>query len=203
MIFDKGHLFINEYFYSLQGEGAYSGQAALFIRLAGCAVYCPWCDSPDSWNIANGREMSCDELLQIAIDCGCSIVVITGGEPTMQELSEITAKLKSAGLRVHLETSGTGSLTGEFDWITLSPKSLVECKEEYFAVANELKVVISSVSELEWAEELATKVNGEAKLMLQSEWSVRESIYPLLIDYIKKNNRWQLSVQTHKYLGIE
>ncbi len=203
MIIADEMLSVNEYFYSLQGEGVYSGQAAFFIRLAGCNVCCPWCDSPNSWDISKGETISCKELCSKAVDSGTSIVVITGGEPALQNLTLITQQLKEAGLRVHIESSGSEPQTGTFDWVTISPKRDKACRDDWFSIANELKIVISNDNDFIWAEELSKRVNEECILTLQSEWSNRGEIYPKIVEYIRKNSRWRLSIQTHKYLGIE
>ncbi len=203
MVFAEKRLPVNEYFYSLQGEGMYSGCAALFVRLAGCNVNCPWCDSPDSWSVANSTMMSFESICEEALKVGAKIVVITGGEPAMHDLTSLTELLHSKGLRVHLESSGSEEIRGNFDWITLSPKKFSSCKAENYSKANELKVVVSCAEDLKWAEELKDRVSGSCALLLQSEWSVRKEIYPLIIEYIKTKNHWRLSIQTHKYLGIE
>ncbi len=203
MIFANEKLPVNEYFYSLQGEGAYTGCAALFVRLAGCNVCCPWCDSPDSWSVDNGRLMDSGEVCDLVDKFGASRVIITGGEPALHNLTEVTNRLRNKGVKVHLETSGSERIVGDFDWITLSPKKFKECKEENYALADELKVIIESKEDIAWAEKLQYMVKENCMLFLQCEWSAKGDIYPILIEYIKKNNHWRLSIQTHKYLGIE
>lgn len=195
--------FVHEYFYSLQGEGAYSGRAAFFIRLSGCEVGCPWCDSKDSWKKENGNRMTLAEIIRVVVASRATIVVITGGEPLLHNLNALTSALGEIGVRVHLETSGSEPFSGHFDWITLSPKRRKECREEYFALANELKVVIENDGDLRRAEILGTKVRKECLLLLQSEWGVRESVMPKIIEFIKQNNNWGLSLQTHKFIGVE
>ncbi|MEG0500105.1 MAG: 7-carboxy-7-deazaguanine synthase QueE [Rikenellaceae bacterium] len=197
------HYFVSESFYSLQGEGAFSGRAAYFVRLAGCRVGCPWCDSKESWKRENGREMSVAEILKMVADSGTKIVVITGGEPMLHNLDTLTSALKESGVRVHLETSGSEPFSGTFDWITLSPKRLKECREEYFGLASELKVVVESNEDFIRAQKMGKKVNKNCLLLLQSEWSVREEMMPKIIEFIKKNNNWGLSLQTHKFIGVE
>lgn len=194
---------VHEYFYSLQGEGAYSGKAAFFIRLSGCNVGCLWCDSKDSWKKANGRKMRVEEIMQEVVDSGATIVVITGGEPLLHNLDALTSAVRERGIRIHLETSGSEKFSGYFDWITLSPKRLKECREEYFSLANELKVVVESEDDFYRAEISGAKVRKECLLLLQSEWGVRESMMPKIIEYIKQNNNWGLSLQTHKFIGVE
>lgn len=195
--------FVYEYFYSLQGEGAYSGKAAFFIRLAGCKVGCPWCDSKESWRRENGREMTLEQLRCEVVASGSKIVVITGGEPMLHNLNALTAMLRELGVRVHLETSGSEPFSGMFDWMTLSPKRGKMCREEYYPLADELKVVIECESDFVRAQEMSTKVRENCLLLLQCEWGVREKMMPEIIKFIKKNNNWGLSLQTHKFIGVE
>lgn len=203
MTISDNSLYINEYFYSLQGEGVYTGHAAFFIRLSGCSVHCKWCDSPKSWKKESGAVMSVEQLVGLVKDSGTSIVVITGGEPMLQDLTSLCRELKTLGVRLHLETSGSEVFSGEFDWITLSPKKNKRCRDEYFDLASELKVVIEDEADFCWAEELRERCSENCVALLQSEWNNRNFLYPLIINYIMNNNQWKLSVQTHKYLNIE
>lgn len=203
IIVEENTISVNEYFYSLQGEGEYNGCAAFFVRLAGCNVGCTWCDSKDSWMMSNGRIMTIDSICEEVISSGTSIVVITGGEPMMQNLDCLCGRLKQLGVRLHLETSGSEPFSGKFDWITLSPKRKKECREEFFHIANELKVVIECEDDFQRAENLRNKVNADCLLLLQTEWSVRECMMPQIIEYIKKNTVWRLSLQIHKFIGVE
>lgn len=203
MSVEEKSLYINEHFYSLQGEGIYSGCAAYFIRLSGCNVHCEWCDSPKSWRMKSGVMMSVAEIVELVKNSGTSIAVVTGGEPMLQDLTLLCSEIKALGVRLHLETSGSEPFTGEFDWITLSPKKNKECRDEYFSMASELKVVVESESDLAWAEGLREKCSANCVALLQSEWNRRNIAYPLIINYIMNNNQWKLSVQTHKYLNIE
>jgi organic radical activating enzyme len=191
-----------EQFYTLQGEGFYAGTAAWFLRLAGCDVGCVWCDVKESWDASAHPSHSAAVLTAAAAASGTRIVVITGGEPTLYDLTELCELLHAAGLKVHMETSGAHPVQGSVDWITLSPKKFKPPVDAVFGLAQELKVVIFHPSDLEWAEEHAARVQEGCKLYLQPEWSKREKINPLVISYIKENPKWQLSLQTHKYINI-
>lgn len=195
--------YVNEYFYSLQGEGVYSGQAAFFIRLAGCNVKCAWCDSPRSWRKEGNTTFTANKLRDKVLASNTKICVITGGEPMLHNLKPLTEALREAGVRVHLETSGSEEFSGVFDWITLSPKKQKQCRDDYFSRANELKIIIESEEDFAWAEKLGGKTNSDCVLLMQSEWTRRERVYPLVTEYIMKHNNWRLSLQTHKYINID
>lgn len=197
-----GRLPVMEHFYTLQGEGFYQGQAAYFIRLGGCDVGCVWCDVKDSWDAGKHPLVSIDHLVQLVKQTPGQIVVITGGEPLMHDLTEFTAHLKAAGLRTHMETSGSSPLSGTWDWITLSPKKFKAPLPGILPVANELKIVVYHKSDFEWAEQFSPLVSPSCKLYLQPEWSKAPQVTPLIIDYIKSNPRWQLSLQVHKYIDV-
>lgn len=191
-----------EHFYTLQGEGMYSGQAAYFIRLGGCDVGCVWCDVKDSWDASKHPVMTVEEITTVASANSGRIAVITGGEPAMHNLTAICQSLHDAGFRVHIETSGAHPLSGKLDWITLSPKKFKAPLEENMELAHELKIVVYNKSDFAWAEEHAAKVGKQCKLYLQPEWSRIDTMTPLIIDYIKQHPQWQLSLQTHKYINI-
>ena len=191
-----------EHFYTLQGEGYYAGQAAYFIRLGGCDVGCVWCDVKDSWDSGRHPLMSIDDLVNIAAKHPGRIAVITGGEPCMHNLQPLTDALHNAGFRTHIETSGSSPLSGSLDWITLSPKKFKAPLPEALLEADELKIVVFNSSDFKWAEEHAALVSEGCKLYLQPEWSKRELMTPLIIDYIQQHPHWQLSLQTHKYINI-
>lgn len=191
-----------EHFYTLQGEGMYSGQAAYFIRLGGCDVGCVWCDVKDSWDASKHPVMTVEEITTVASANPGRIAVITGGEPAMHNLTAICQSLHDAGFRVHIETSGAHPLSGKLDWITLSPKKFKAPLEENMELAHELKIVVYNKSDFAWAEEHAAKVGKQCKLYLQPEWSRIDTMTPLIIDYIKQHPQWQLSLQTHKYINI-
>lgn len=190
-----------ESFYTIQGEGRYTGHAAYFIRLAGCDVGCHWCDVKESWDENLHPVVPIEKMIEDAKGNG-NLVVITGGEPLMWNLNPLTALLKQNNMQTNIETSGAHSLSGHWDWICLSPKKNKLPLPEIYAVANELKCIIYNKHDFEFAEEQARKVNKNAVLYLQVEWDKREKMNPLLIEYVKKNPKWKISVQTHKYLDI-
>jgi len=193
---------IVEEFYTLQGEGHFSGHAAYFIRLAGCDVGCPWCDTKVSWNASEHSYKTVETLVSNAAECPAKFVVITGGEPLMHNLDYLCIELKSAGIKTSLETSGAYELSGLWDWICLSPKTHKAPLPAIFEMANELKIVISDVKDLEWAMENAGKVNSSCLLYLQPEWSVFRTILPVIVEFVKKNPRWRISLQSHKFMRI-
>ena len=192
-----------ESFYSIQGEGFHSGKPAYFIRLSGCDVNCHWCDVKESWEISKEQYTSIDDIVNEVIKTSTDLVVITGGEPLMHDLSDLTKALKSEGKNIHIETSGTHPITGDFDWICFSPKKFKKPLEIFFSISDELKIIIYNKSDLQWAEELSHKVNENTQLIMQPEWSREELISPLILEYIKLNPKWRISVQTHKYLNVE
>ena len=191
-----------EHFYTLQGEGFYSGKAAYFIRLGGCDVGCTWCDVKDSWDASKHPVLTTSEIVGHAAKHKGEIAVITGGEPAMHDLTALCNALHKAGFKTHIETSGAYPLSGDLDWVTLSPKKFKAPLSECLTQANELKVVVYHKSDFAWAEFHASGVGPECKLYLQPEWSKHEIITPLIIDYIKQHPQWQLSLQTHKYINI-
>lgn len=193
---------VMEHFYTLQGEGVFQGKAAYFIRLGGCDVGCVWCDVKESWDGGKHPLWRIEDLVAQVKATPTEIVVITGGEPLMHDLTELTAALKSAGVRTHMETSGSSPLSGSWDWITLSPKKFKAPLPEVLPHAHELKVVVFNKSDFAWAEQYAAQVAPSCKLFLQPEWSKADAVTPLIIDYIKGNPKWQLSLQVHKYINV-
>ncbi len=191
-----------EQFLTIQGEGAFTGSAAYFIRLGGCDVGCTWCDVKESWPADAHPILKISDLVSAAKNSGAEIVVITGGEPLMYDLSSFTSQLKAAGLRTHVETSGTTPFTGIWDWICFSPKRFKKPLEDYYESAQELKVVINHRNDFRWAESHANKVSSNCELFLQPEWDQANEILPLIIEYVKENPAWRISLQTHKYLQI-
>ncbi|MDQ3278010.1 MAG: 7-carboxy-7-deazaguanine synthase QueE [Bacteroidota bacterium] len=191
-----------EHFYTLQGEGVHQGKAAYFIRLGGCDVGCVWCDVKESWDAAKHPQYTIEDLVQYVKATPAQIVVITGGEPLLHDLTNLTTALHKAGLRVHIETSGSSPLSGQLDWITLSPKKFKAPLPEVLPFASELKIVVFNKSDFAWAESWAAQVSPECRLFLQPEWSKREQVTPLIIDYIKSHPQWQLSLQVHKYIDV-
>jgi 7-carboxy-7-deazaguanine synthase len=193
---------VMEHFYTLQGEGFHQGKAAYFIRLGGCDVGCVWCDVKESWNTQKQEKFGVRSLMFEVKKTPANIVVITGGEPLMHNLDKLTRALHNEGYKTHLETSGAYPLTGDWDWICLSPKKFKAPLTEILPKANELKVVIFNRSDFGWAEKYAAQVPASCKLYLQPEWDKAAQMTPLVIDYIKANPKWELSLQIHKYINV-
>jgi len=191
-----------EAFYTLQGEGVYAGQAAYFIRLGGCDVGCTWCDVKESWDAAAHPLLTVQAIVAEAIRHPARIAVITGGEPAMHDLGPLTSALRSAGFRTHIETSGTHPLSGTWHHICFSPKKFKNPLPAIYATANELKVIVFNKHDLEWALAHAEQTAPDCALLLQPEWSKREAMMPLIVDFVKDHPRWRVSLQTHKYLNI-
>jgi organic radical activating enzyme len=199
---NKGEMLpLMEEFYTIQGEGAHTGRAAYFIRVGGCDVGCHWCDVKESWNPDLHPATSIDHIAKEAAKYAKTIVV-TGGEPLTWNMTPLTKSLKDAGLQIHIETSGAYPLSGTWDWICLSPKKMKPPVEEVYAHAHELKVIVYNQHDFKWAEEHASKVNEDCLLFLQPEWSRRETVMPLISDYVMQHPKWRISLQTHKYIGI-
>jgi organic radical activating enzyme len=193
---------VMEHFYTLQGEGYHQGKAAYFIRLGGCDVGCVWCDVKDSWDAEKHPQLTIEDLILNISKTPSEIVVITGGEPLMHNLDELTTALQSAGLKTHIETSGAHPLSGSWDWICLSPKKFKAPLPAILPHANELKIVVFNKSDFDWAEKYAAMVSSSCKLYLQPEWDKAAQITPEIIEYIKNNPKWELSLQIHKYINV-
>lgn len=199
---EKGEsLPLMEAFYTLQGEGFHKGSAAFFIRIGGCDVGCHWCDVKESWAPEKHPPTPIDQIVTQAKQYS-DTVVVTGGEPLMWNMNPLTTALKNAHLKIHIETSGAYPLTGHWDWFCLSPKkNKVPIKEAYNR-ADELKMIIYNKDDFRFAEEEAQKVSSQCQLFLQPEWSRREKVMPLMVDYVLEHTHWKVSLQTHKYLNI-
>ncbi|MEO7922503.1 MAG: 7-carboxy-7-deazaguanine synthase QueE [Chitinophagaceae bacterium] len=193
---------VMEHFYTLQGEGYHQGKAAYFIRLGGCDVGCVWCDVKDSWDEKKHPLFKIEDLIFKIAETPAKLVVITGGEPLMHNLDELTDALHAAGLKTNIETSGAHPLSGSWDWICLSPKKFKAPLPGILPFANELKVVIFNKSDFDWAEKYAAEVATSCKLYLQPEWDKAAQVTPLIIDYIKAHPQWELSLQIHKYIHV-
>ena len=191
-----------EAFYTIQGEGYYSGKAAYFLRIGGCDVGCHWCDVKESWNADLHPPTSITEILKGIAQYPVDTVVITGGEPLMWNLDKLTAALKLEGLKVHLETSGAYPYSGDFDWVCMSPKKMQAPLPAIKPITSELKVIVNNKHDFIWAEEQREGLTPDCKLYLQAEWSKREKIIPMIIDFIKVNKDWTISLQSHKYMNI-
>jgi len=190
-----------EAFYTIQGEGYHKGTAAYFVRIGGCDVGCHWCDVKESWDAEKHPPTSIKTIVSQAKKHSDTIVV-TGGEPLMWDMNPLTKSLKEVGLQTHIETSGAYPLTGDWDWVCLSPKKRMLPLPDIYTQAHELKVIVYNQSDLDFAEEQAVKVGANCKLFLQPEWSRRDSAMPLIVDYVMKHPQWKVSLQTHKYLNI-
>ena len=201
--FENGeNLPVMESFYTLQGEGFHSGRAAFFVRLSGCDVGCVWCDVKESWEVHQNQIKTIDKIVQMVVTYPSKFVVLTGGEPAMYNLSGLINKLKDNKMYVAIETSGVYPLKGDVDWYTFSPKKFKKPCEEAYTRANELKVIIYNKSDFKWATEHQQKVNSDCLLYLQPEWSKLDEMTPLIVDFIKENPNWKLSLQNHKYINI-
>lgn len=193
---------VMEEFYSIQGEGYNTGKAAYFIRIGGCDVGCHWCDVKESWDPNIHPLTDVDSVIANVLNQPAKAVVITGGEPLMYNLTYLTNELANHGIEVFLETSGAYELSGSWHWICLSPKKNAPPLASVYNKAQELKVIVYNKHDLKWAEEHAFKVNTECKLYLQPEWSKRDEVMPLIIDYVMEHSQWNISLQTHKYMKI-
>ena len=191
-----------EHFYTIQGEGRYTGHPSYFLRLGGCDVGCVWCDVKESWDASKHPQVVIEMMVQVVEDSTAPIAVITGGEPLMHNLDALTYLLNEKGIRTHIETSGSHQLSGKWNWICLSPKKFKAPLDEVVLAANELKVVVYNQSDFSWAEQYAEKVSGDCLLFLQPEWSRAKELTPSIISYIQRNPKWILSLQTHKYIDI-
>ena len=199
---NKGEMLpLMEEFYTIQGEGAHTGTAAYFIRIGGCDVGCHWCDVKESWNADLHPPTKTDRIVSNALKYA-DTVVITGGEPLMWNLDYITNQLQKKNIRTHIETSGAYSFSGKWNWFCLSPKKTKLPLAEAYTEADELKMIIHNLSDFQFAEEQAKKVGEKCTLFLQPEWSKREKMIPLIVDYVMQHPKWKISLQTHKYLNI-
>lgn len=190
-----------EEFYTIQGEGFYKGTAAYFIRIGGCDVGCHWCDVKESWDAELHPPTATERIVDNATKYSDTIVV-TGGEPLTWDMSALTSGLKEKGAKTHIETSGAYPVSGNWDWICLSPKKTKLPVEEIYPFAHELKMIIYNKSDLDFAEQQAAKVSKDCVLYLQPEWSKRDKVIPMIVDYVMQNPKWKISLQTHKYLNI-
>ena len=191
-----------ESFYSIQGEGFHTGRAAYFIRLAGCDVGCVWCDVKESWDASIHKLVKIHDLMNEVQESGTDFVVITGGEPAMYDLGPLTSALHDINVEIAIETSGAYQMSGDIDWICLSPKKFKKPLEENFALANELKMIAFNNHDFKWAIELAEKVSISCQLYIQPEWDKSNEMLPKIIDFVKSNIEWNISLQTHKILDV-
>ena len=193
---------VMETFYTVQGEGAHSGRPAFFIRLAGCDVGCHWCDVKESWESTAAQLRNIDSIVEEVTSSGANFAVVTGGEPLMYDLDSLTGQLRKQGVELAVETSGAHPLSGTWDWICFSPKKFKAPLPEFYDVAHELKTVVYNKHDLAWSVTHADKVNDACMLFLQPEWDRRDLATPLILNYIRENPKWRISMQSHKYIGI-
>ena len=198
---DGAYVPLMEEFYTIQGEGFHTGKAAYFVRIGGCDVGCHWCDVKESWNAAMHPPTAVDSIAENAAKHS-NTVVVTGGEPLTWNMGPLTRALKDRNMAIHLETSGAYPVTGIWDWVCLSPKKTKPPLEEWYGLADELKVIVYNLHDLKWAEMHAQKVRDGCVLFLQPEWSRRKEVMPVIADYVMANPKWRVSLQTHKYIGI-
>lgn len=193
---------VMEAFYTLQGEGYHQGRAAYFIRLGGCDVGCFWCDVKESWDASKHPQLTVSDIVGKAVKHPGRLAVITGGEPLMHQLDELTSALQEAGFETNIETSGSSPLSGHWNWICLSPKKFKAPLPGIVPLANELKIIIYNKSDFKWAEDYAAQASPACKLYLQPEWEKAAEVTPLIVDYIKEHPQWELSLQVHKYINV-
>ena len=203
MLLDAGELLpLMESFYSIQGEGYFSGSPAFFLRIGGCDVGCHWCDVKESWNADLHPPTSIENIIDEIKKESVNTVVITGGEPLMWNLTPLTNRLKIEGYNVHLETSGAYPLSGSFDWICLSPKKQSITLDSIKKHVNELKIIVHNKNDFQYAEEQRKNLSSDCKLYLQPEWSKKNHMIPQIIEFVKSNKHWLISLQNHKYMNI-
>ena len=199
---NKTYYPLMEHFYSIQGEGHYAGTPAYFIRLAGCDVGCSWCDVKESWEVSEDQYVDLDSIFEFIKKSKAKNIIVTGGEPAMYNLKPLTQLLKQNGYFVHLETSGAYPISGTFDWVCVSPKRFKLPINESLEKADELKMIVVNRQDLNWGIELAGLTSKKCKLFFQPEWDRREKTQSTIVDFIKENPQWKLSLQIHKYLNI-
>jgi 7-carboxy-7-deazaguanine synthase len=193
---------VMESFYTIQGEGFYQGSAAWFLRLGGCDVGCVWCDVKDSWDASKHPQITILKIIEDIKSTPTKIVVVTGGEPLMHNCTALTLALKENNIQTNIETSGAYIITGNWDWICVSPKKFKPPLASVLEKANELKVVIINKSDFLWAEQHAAQVSNHCKLYLQPEWSKHDEMTTLIVEYVKNNPQWEMSIQMHKYINV-
>jgi len=202
-VFEGGKMLpVMEEFYTLQGEGYNMGSAAYFIRIGGCDVGCSWCDTKQSWDASLFPPVPVDDVIERAAQSQGKTVVVTGGEPSRYPLEYLTNRLHAKGIKTMVETSGVEEMSGDWDWICLSPKKYSPPHPSLYSRANELKVIVQTAGDLQWAEKNAALVNNDCVLFLQPEWSKAEENMEMMTNYVMENPRWRISLQAHKYMKI-
>lgn len=193
---------VMEHFYTIQGEGVFQGKAAYFVRIAGCDVGCTWCDVKESWDAGAHSEMTLDNIYEVVKQSKAKLVVVTGGEPLMYNLDDLCVKLRTLDVRLHIETSGAYPLSGDWDWICLSPKRFKKPLAECLAAANELKVIVAHKNDFRFAEKFKTSIPKDCTLLLQPEWDSSEALLPEIIAFVKENPTYRITLQTHKFMQV-
>lgn len=202
-LLEQGKLLpVMEDFYTIQGEGFNSGKAAYFVRVGGCDVGCHWCDVKESWDASLHPLIKVEDVIAKVLESKSKAVVITGGEPLQYNMDYITSEFKKKNIETFIETSGAYPLTGNWDWICLSPKKTMNPLPEVYQKANELKVIVYNKNDFDWALEQAKKVHKDCKLFLQPEWSKSNDMMPLIVEFVKEHQNWMVSLQSHKYMNI-
>ena len=202
LLYEGKVLPVMEEFYSIQGEGFNTGQAAYFIRIGGCDVGCHWCDIKESWNAYEFPPIDVLDVVNRAKTFPAKAVVISGGEPLLYNLDYLCQKLIEEKIQTYLETSGSQPMSGNWNWICISPKKDFPPLKEILKESDELKVIIHEEADFIWAEENAEIVNSKCNLFLQPEWSKRNTMMPKIIRYIQEHPKWKISIQIHKYMRI-
>ena len=203
ILVDQGKMLpLMEAFYTIQGEGFHCGKSAFFLRIGGCDVGCHWCDVKESWNAEIHPPTSLSNMVDQVMNYPCNTVVVTGGEPLMWNMKPLTDALHKKNLVVHIETSGAYPLSGQFDWICLSPKKNSPPLDAIIPLADELKVIIHNMDDFKWAESFVKKTQKTCQLYLQPEWSKSADMMPKIVDYVMQNPKWKISLQTHKFMNI-
>lgn len=202
-IYEEGKkLPLVEQFYSVQGEGFHTGKPAYFIRIGGCDIGCHWCDSKLTWNPEFHPLVDIKDIVNKVLRTPAQSIVVTGGEPSLYNLTPLCEQLKRHDIKTYLETAGTNKLTGEWDWICLSPKKQNQPLDVYYEKADELKVIIYEEADIKWAEETSKFVSSNCYLFLQPEWSQYKKMINPIVDYVKNYPKWNISLQAHKFMRI-
>lgn len=195
-----------ETFYSIQGEGAFAGASAFFVRLAGCPVKCPWCDTKESWNPNSVQKLDAEQIAAMASLTSCEFAVITGGEPTIHPLFELVDEFKNQNIKVHLETSGYMDKNANFDWITLSPKLHSHTSQSFLEAADELKFVVSKAEDISaYLETFADYIADKKYVFLTPEASQLKNVELIneIIETVKTYGEpFRVALQLHKFLNI-
>lgn len=199
-------MLIHETFQStIQGEGFWIGAIVDFIRLSGCPVGCPWCDTGYA-DGGMGLPRVHKTITDLVNELRSDRVVISGGEPFIhKDLPVLVEELQKIGKAVHIETSGSTWMSIPGAWITLSPKEHVShrfpVQQEFWRRADEIKIVVSDGSEIGFYSDLLSSVS--APIFLQPEWTKKDRTIPITLELLKANPSYRMSLQTHKYAGVQ